>query len=71
MTNVLTCLISSCALPQMAHSIVDKAIANGGLTLFDGNVSFTEQDMKDLKKLLDYNLPLKEEEHYTVRLSAE
>lgn len=59
------------ALPQMAHSIVDKAIANGGLTLFDGNVSFTEQDMKDLKKLLDYNLPLKEEEHYTVRLSAE
>lgn len=59
------------ALPQMAHSIVDKAIATGGLTLFDGNVSFTEQDMKDLKKLLDYNLPLKEEEHYIVRLSAE
>ena len=57
------------ALPQMAHSVVDKAIANGGLSLFDGNVSFTEQDMRDLKKLLDYNLPVSEQEHYEVRTS--
>ena len=59
------------ALPQMAHSVVDKAIANGGLSLFDGNVSFTEQDMRDLKKLLDYNLPVQGEEHYAVREAPE
>ena len=30
-------------------------------------VSFEREDLEELKKLLDYNLPLNKEEHYVVK----
>ena len=60
------------AIPQMAHAVVCKDIENGGLTLFDGNVVFDKADMEQLKRLLDYNLPPKQDEnHYQVKTSEE
>ena len=59
--------VPDAAIPQMAHALVDKAIENGGITLFDGTVSFEREDLEELKKLLDYNLPLNKEEHYVVK----
>ena len=59
------------AIPAAAHAIVDKAIANGGLSLFDGNVTFEEKDLQELKKLLDYNLPLKGDDKYKVKTEQE
>lgn len=53
-------------IPTVAHGIVDKAIADGQLSLFDGKVEFELADLQELKKLLDWNLPLKEEDVYQV-----
>lgn len=59
--------IPDTAIPQLAHSIVDKAIENNGMTLFDGNLTFERGDLEHLKKLLDYNLPVQEDIRYEVR----
>lgn len=55
------------AIPGMAHSLVDKAIANGEMSLFDGNIHFDKSDLEELKRLLTYNLPMKETERYVVK----
>lgn len=54
-------------LPQLAHSIVDNAIANGGLTLFEGNIEVEVEDLRELKKLLRYNLPITVVDCYEVK----
>lgn len=54
------------ALPQLAHGIVNDAIKNGGLTLFEGTVEFEVEDLEELKKLLRYNLPIVEYSAYEV-----
>lgn len=54
-------------LPQLAHSIVDNAIANEGLTLFEGNIEVELEDLKELKKLLRYNLPIVTADDYEVK----
>lgn len=59
--------LDDASLPQMAHAIVDKAIAQGRLTLFEGNVVFDESDLRQLKRLLELNLPVSEEETYQVK----
>lgn len=59
------------AIPVAAHTVVDKAISNGGLSLFDGNVTFETSDLKELKDLLDYNLPLKGDGGYKVKTEQE
>lgn len=47
------------AIPQMIHSMVDSAIAKGqGLSLMEGKLTFTNEDLRELKKYLDWNLPL-------------
>lgn len=51
-------------LPDMAHSIVDDAIKQGGFTI--GNLIFDTKDLQELKNLLNYNLPLEKAEAYTV-----
>lgn len=51
-------------LPDMAHSIVDDAIKQGGFTI--GNLIFDTKDLQELKNLLIYNLPLEKTEEYTV-----
>lgn len=51
-------------LPDMAHSIVDDAIKKGGFTV--GNIIFDSKDLQELKKLMDYNLPIEDSQDYTV-----
>lgn len=57
------------AIPTMAHGLVDKALENGGLSLMEGRLQFEKEDLVELKKLLDYNLPLAKQEEYEVLLS--
>ena len=59
------------AIPKMAHQLVENAIRRGQLTLFEGNVVFELCDLEELQKLLKYNLPIKEEECYKVKLNEE
>lgn len=59
------------AIPKMAHQLVDNAIKQGQLSLFEGNVVFELCDLEELQKLLKYNLPIKEEECYKVKLNEE
>lgn len=54
------------ALPQLAHNVVNNAIKNGGLKLFDGAVEFEVEDLEELRTLLRYNLPVSEHESYQV-----
>lgn len=54
-------------LPRIAHNIVDAAIENDGMNLFEGNLSFDAEDLRQLKKLLDYNLPVSEASGYEVK----
>ncbi len=53
--------------PIIAHSIVDSALKNGKLELFEGVVEIDESDLKDLKRLLDINLPLTKVDTYVVK----
>lgn len=55
------------AIPKMAHQLVENAIKQGQLTLFEGNVVFELCDLEELQRLLKYNLPIKEEECYKVK----
>lgn len=59
------------AIPAMAHGIVDKALANGKLELMEGKLIFDKEDLTELKKLLEYNLPLKQEVEYHVKTTPE
>lgn len=59
------------ALPNMAHSIVDEAIKQGELSLFEGNVIFEKEDLEELKNYLDYNLPLTASSQYVVKTGEE
>lgn len=56
------------AIPGMAHALVDQAIENGGLSLFEGKVKFEKSDMEELKKYLNYNLPTVNDNHYEVKI---
>jgi hypothetical protein len=53
-------------IPQLAHSIVDNAIKNGGISLFEDNIEFEVEDLEELRKLLRYNLPIVATETYQV-----
>lgn len=59
------------AIPAMAHGIADKALKEGQLELMDGKLVFDKDDLTGLKNLLNYNLPLKEAEEYTVLTSPQ
>lgn len=45
------------SIPKMIHEIVDSAIRNRELSLFEGKVVFEESDLRELKRLLELNLP--------------
>lgn len=67
---IITNMISNypdAELPRIAHDVVDAAIENGGMNLFEGNLSFDAEDLRQLKKLLDYNLPVSEASGYEVK----
>lgn len=55
------------AIPSLAHTIVDNAIANNGISLFEGNIVLEKGDLEELKNLLRYNLPITEENRYKVK----
>ena len=59
------------AIPKMAHQLVENAMKQGQLSLFEGNVVFELCDLEELHKLLKYNLPIKEEECYRVKLNED
>lgn len=59
------------AIPKMAHQLVENAMKQGQLSLFEGNVVFELCDLEELHKLLKYNLPIKEEECYHVKTEEE
>lgn len=59
------------AIPKMAHQLVENAIKQGQLSLFEGNVVFELCDLEELQKLLKYNLPIEEQECYKVKLNEE
>lgn len=44
-------------IPQLAHSVVDAAIEGGSLSLFGDMITFDKNDLQELKKYLDCNLP--------------
>lgn len=48
------------AIPELAHKVVEDAIRNGGLSLFEGKVEFEADDLEELRTLLRYNLPVPE-----------
>lgn len=43
-------------IPTIANAIVDDAISQGKLSLFDGKIEFSLEDLQELKNLLHYNL---------------
>ena len=53
-------------IPQLAHTIVENAIKEGGLSLMEGNIIFEKEDLEELQKLLRYNLPIQEVKTYKV-----
>lgn len=55
------------AIPAMAHKIVDTALENGKLELMEGKLIFDKEDLIELKKLLNYNLPMQVSQEYNVR----
>lgn len=54
------------SIPPMVHQIVDSAIKNGKLVLLGGKIEIEEEDLRELKRLLELNLPLTELETYEV-----
>lgn len=59
------------SLPKIAHSIADNAIKQGGLSLMEGNVVFELEDLEELKRLLNWNLPLSDNDIYQVKTKEE
>lgn len=58
--------LDDASIPQMAHGIVDEALKHGQLSLFEGNIVFEPDDLRELKTLLNYNLPIERGEVYKV-----
>ncbi len=54
-------------IPYVAHSVVDTALKNGKLELFEGYLEFEKADLMELKRLLNINLPLPRQEEYAVK----
>lgn len=54
------------AIPQMAHTLIENAVKQGGLSLFEGKVEFEKEDLEELQTLLRYNLPIKKAMGYQV-----
>lgn len=59
--------IDDASIPKIAHEIVDNALKNGELALFEGKVIFERSDIEHLKKLLDLNLPYNPSEELIIK----
>lgn len=58
--------IDDSVIPHIAHNIVDTAIERGKLAFIEGKIEIEEEDLRELKRLLELNLPLEEMEVYEV-----
>ena len=47
--------------------IPGTAKKNNGLNIFEGNISFDTDDLRKLKRLLDYNMPVSDASGYVVK----
>ena len=54
-------------IPKMAHSFVNEALKNKELSLFEGKVVFEEADLRNLKRLLELNLPYNPEDDVIIK----
>ena len=55
------------SIPRMVHSVVDDALKNGELRLFEGKVVFEKEDLMNLKRLLELNMPYSVEDDVTIK----
>ena len=55
--------VSDDQVPAFAFGIVDTAIEKGSLEILDGNVKFNKEDLLQLRRLLELNLPLPTESY--------
>ena len=55
--------VSDDQVPAFAYGIVDTAIERGSLEILDGNVKFSKEDLLQLRRLLELNLPLPTESY--------
>lgn len=55
-------------IPELAHGYVDSAIEQGKLSILDERFTFDRDDLVELKKYLDCNLPYQKEEEYVVKV---
>lgn len=63
--------VSDESIPKMAHAIVDDALKKGELVLMEGKIVFEEADLKQLKRLLELNLPYNSEEDVIIKTEEE
>jgi hypothetical protein len=59
-------MVDDASIPKMAHDIVDEALKQGKLSILEGKVELETEDLIELKQLLNYNLPVTEEQGYKV-----
>lgn len=57
-------------IPSVAHNYVDAAIKEGKIELF-GRIDIEKEDLEELKKYLDCNLPYKKGNEYEVVVPEE
>lgn len=62
--------VTDAMIPQMAHGIVDAALERGSVAFFEGKVEFEREDLEELKRYLDYNLPIEKSDNYQVLTEA-
>ncbi len=58
MLNQYLSQIPNEAIPALAHNVVDKAIENGELSIFEGFITFESAELNELKRLLNINMPI-------------
>lgn len=55
-------------IPQVAHGIVDAGLNSGeSVSLFEGKITLEQKDLRELKRLLELNLPLPYASCYEVK----
>lgn len=59
-------------IPIIAHNYVDSAIQSGSISLIGGRLVFEKEDLVELKRYLDCNMPYENEtEEYEVKVPAQ
>lgn len=54
------------SIPALARDVLTEAEKQGSYTVMDGFLTLDINDIKELKSLIEKNLPIMESEHYTI-----